>query len=112
MKLIATTLTALAFALALACGEPACMTCRNDTQCGVGEICLTVGPNAGTCARECSLTVWHVGDDWDAPCPAGVGTCPETCTDQDGVFGHCSAHAGLPDDVGVCLAPTGELVCP
>lgn len=106
-----TTLLTILLSLA-ACGDPICLTCRSDAMCGVGEVCLTAGPEAGTCARMCSLTVWHVGEDWDAPCKAGVGTCPESCSDELGVFGHCTEHPGLPDDVGICRADAGALICP
>lgn len=98
--------------LLASCGEPICSACRSDDMCNNGEVCLLEGPNAGTCARTCNLTVWHEGDDWDAPCAAGVDTCPETCMNQEGVYGHCTAHPSLTDDVGICRAPAGELVCP
>lgn len=102
----------LALAAVVACGEPPpCSPCRSDDQCGVGETCLQAGPNAGTCARMCSLIVWHVGEGYDAPCIAGVGNCPETCSGPDGVFGHCTAYESLVD-VGVCREDAGELVCP
>lgn len=94
-----------------ACGEPICRACRSDATCKLGEVCLQSGPEAGTCARTCSLTVWHVGPGYEAPCAAGVDGCPESCADQAGVFGHCTP-AGLPDDVGICRGAAGEPVCP
>ena len=97
--------------LLASCGDTSCPTCRSDDACGVGEVCLPA-PGGNTCARMCSLVVWEVGPGYEVPCAAGVDGCPETCNDADGVFGHCTARAGLPAGVGVCIEPTGALVCP
>jgi hypothetical protein len=94
------------------CGDNFCNTCQTDLQCSNGQTCLLSEPHMNICAQQCSLTVWAEGEGYDAPCPAGVGTCPETCRNQNGVFGHCVPHEGLPDDVGICIIPTGDLICP
>jgi hypothetical protein len=108
-------LNLFAVSLLLACGEAVCAKCRSDAMCKpeTGEVCLQAGPSKGTCGRQCSLQVWHTGD-WETPCDAGVGKCPETCADEAGVFGHCTPAPGLglPDGVGLCHADAGELVCP
>jgi len=66
---------------------------------------------AGTCARACSLVVLEEGPGHGVPCEAGVDGCPETCRDEDGIVGHCTAQPGLPEGVGACVLPTGGLAC-
>ena len=116
MLAVLARLGAVAVLLGLACG-PECADCENESMCKFGEMCIADAAGARTCARACSLTVWHDGPNNDAPCPAGEvgpwGTCPESCVDMDGTaFAHCTFREGLPDDVGVCIIPTGDPVCP
>jgi len=104
----------MAIVLLLAsCGDAVCAECRSPDACELGEICIpATATQPSSCARACSLVVYHEGPGYEVPCAAGVDGCPETCADENGVFGHCMLRPGLPDGVGVCVAPAGEFVCP
>lgn len=82
-----------------------------EDSCPLGKVCLSTSADnvEGLCTQGCSLTVWHIGEGYDAPCMTGEGLCPNTCAQIPGAS--CHVAPLLPDDVGACADPAGSPVC-
>jgi hypothetical protein len=75
-----------------AVNQPVCSTCSSDSQCGTGDLCVTIGNQGATrCLQSC-----------EAGCPDGYTCSNEPVFSVDGA----SARQCIPMS-GSCEAPTG-----